>query len=123
MALGQIEPICRKLRREGLPDTTPAALIANGTTREQEILRGTIATLADIALARRPRPPALLIVGEVAGLSERLGRFNFDRATAPDAPGAAKEAGDYVGDYAEDYAQTAHDRSASQFALLTSQME
>jgi uroporphyrin-III C-methyltransferase / precorrin-2 dehydrogenase / sirohydrochlorin ferrochelatase len=119
MALGQIEPICRKLRREGLPDTTPAALIANGTTREQEILRGTIATLADIALARRPRPPALLIVGEVAGLSERLGWFNSDRATAPDAPGAAKEAGDN----AEDYAQTAHDRSASQFALLTSQME
>ncbi len=119
MALGQIEPICRKLRREGLPDTKPAALIANGTTREQEILRGTIATLADMALARRPRPPALLIVGEVAGLSERLGWFNSDRATAPDAPGAAKEAGDY----AEDYAQTAHDRSASQFALLTSQME
>jgi uroporphyrin-III C-methyltransferase/precorrin-2 dehydrogenase/sirohydrochlorin ferrochelatase len=119
MALGQIEPICRKLQREGLPDTTPAALIANGTTREQEILRGTIATLADIALARRPRPPALLIVGEVAGLSERLGWVHPDRAATSDAPGAAKEAGDY----AEDCAQTAHDRSASQFALLTSQME
>jgi siroheme synthase len=95
MALGQIEPICRKLRREGLPDTTPAALIANGTTREQKILRGTIATLADIAAARRPRPPALLIVGEVAGLSERLGWFHSDRPAAPDAPVAAKEAGDY----------------------------
>jgi uroporphyrin-III C-methyltransferase/precorrin-2 dehydrogenase/sirohydrochlorin ferrochelatase len=100
MALGQIEPICRKLRREGLPDTTPAALIANGTTREQEILRGTIATLADIADARRPRPPALLIVGEVAGLSERLGWFHSDRAAVSDAPGTGKEAGEYPGDYA-----------------------
>lgn len=119
MALGQIEPICRKLRREGLPDTTPAALIANGTTPEQEILRGTIATLADIAAARGPRPPALLIVGEVAGLSERLRWFHSDRAAASDAPGIAKEAGDCP----EDYVRMARDRSASQLALLTSQME
>ena len=119
MALGQIEPICRKLRREGLPDTTPAALIANGTTPEQEILRGTIATLADIAAARGPRPPALLIVGEVAGLSERLRWFHSDRAAASDAPGIAKEAGDCP----EDYARMARDRSASQLALPTSQME
>ncbi|MGA8567879.1 MAG: siroheme synthase CysG, partial [Candidatus Binataceae bacterium] len=119
MALGQIEPICRKLRREGLPDTTPAALITNGTTPEQEILRGTIATLADIAAARGPRPPALLIVGEVAGLSERLRWFHSDRAAASDAPGIAKEAGDCP----EDYVRMARDRSASQLALLTSQME
>ena len=39
MALGQIETICRKLRCHGFSDSTPAALIANGTTREQEILR------------------------------------------------------------------------------------
>jgi uroporphyrin-III C-methyltransferase/precorrin-2 dehydrogenase/sirohydrochlorin ferrochelatase len=67
-------------------------LIANGTTREQEILRGTIATLADIAAARRPRPPALLIVGEVAGLSERLAWFHSNRS---DVPATAEEAADY----------------------------
>ncbi len=102
MALGQIEPICRKLRRHGLPDTTPAALIASGTTREQEVLRGTVATLADIAAAHRPRPPALLIVGEVAALSERLGWFHSDRAAASDAPGTV----------AEKCLETARDRAA-----------
>jgi uroporphyrin-III C-methyltransferase / precorrin-2 dehydrogenase / sirohydrochlorin ferrochelatase len=86
-------------------------LVANGTTREQEILRGTIATLADIAAARRPRSPALLIVGEVAGLSERLGWFHPGRAAASDAPGTAEEAGEYL--------EMARDRSASQFALPT----
>ena len=91
MALGQIEPICRRLRRHGLPDTTPAALIAGGTTREQEILCGTVATLADITAVRRPRPPALLIVGEVAALSERLGWFHSDHAAASDAPGTVPE--------------------------------
>ena len=88
MALGQIETICRKLRCHGFSDSTPAALIANGTTREQEILQGTLATLADIAADRRPRSPALLIVGAVAKLSERLGWFHSDRAGAWDEPAA-----------------------------------
>ena len=112
-------PIARLVTNSFIDKNKNQKLFETFTTREQEILRGTIATLADIALARRPRPPALLIVGEVAGLSERLGWVHSDRAATSDAPGAAKEAGDC----AEDYAQTAHDRSASQFALLTSQME
>jgi uroporphyrin-III C-methyltransferase/precorrin-2 dehydrogenase/sirohydrochlorin ferrochelatase len=97
MAAGQIEPICRGLRREGLPDTTPAALIANGTTRRQEVVRGTVATLADIAAARRPPLPALLIVGEVVALSQHLSWFHSDRAPTPDAPGSAEEANGVIG--------------------------
>ena len=112
MAVGQIEPICRRLRGEGLPDTTPAALIASGTTREQEIVCGTIATLADIAPARRPRPPAVLIVGEVAALSESLSWFHSDHASASDTPRTAEDRPDIDGD-----------RSAAQFDLLTSQVE
>jgi uroporphyrin-III C-methyltransferase/precorrin-2 dehydrogenase/sirohydrochlorin ferrochelatase len=96
MALGQIGTICRKLQRHGLPDTTPAALIAQGTTREQEILRGTLATLPDIAAARRPRPPALLIVGEVAALHERLGWFHCARASVSEAPATADDAVGYL---------------------------
>ncbi len=97
MAAGQIEPICRRLRREGLPDTTPAALIANGTTRRQEVVRGTVATLADIAVARRPPSPALLIVGEVVALAQHLSWFHSDRAPTPDAPGSAEEANGVIG--------------------------
>ncbi|MGH7913629.1 MAG: siroheme synthase CysG [Candidatus Binataceae bacterium] len=89
MALGQIKTICHELRRHGLPDTTPVALIANGTTREQEILRETIATLADTAAERQFGPPAVLIVGEVAGLHERLRWFHSGRIASPDEPGAS----------------------------------
>ena len=96
MALGQIETICRKLRRHGLPHTTPAALVARGTTREQEIVRGTLATLAEIAAERRPRPPALLIVGEVAALHERLEWFHTGRASGSDTPAIADDAIDHL---------------------------
>ncbi|HEY2524273.1 MAG TPA: siroheme synthase CysG [Candidatus Binataceae bacterium] len=89
MALGQIEAICRKLCDHGLAGTTPAALVASGTTHEQEIVRGTLATLADLAARRRPPSPALLIVGEVAGLSESLRWFHPDSAAAADLAAAA----------------------------------
>jgi len=119
MALGQTETICRKLHRHGLPDTTPAALVANGTTPKQEILRGTIATLADIAAERGPRPPALLIVGEVVGLSERLGWFHAGRAAAPDerTSGESEEPAPIT---LRPVCQSAVDQSIS---LLTARME
>jgi uroporphyrin-III C-methyltransferase/precorrin-2 dehydrogenase/sirohydrochlorin ferrochelatase len=94
MALGRVATICDELRRHGLPDTTPAALIAHGTTRDQEILNGTIATLADTAAQRRPGPPALLIVGEVAGLHERLRWFHSDGAAASHETSAIGEGRD-----------------------------
>ena len=115
MGLGQIETICCTLRRHGLPDTTPAALIAHGTKRDQEILRGTIATLAEIAARRRPRPPALLIVGAVAALHERLRWFHCDRESAAEAPAAAMEAADFP--------QIAGGRSPGPPGWLTARME
>jgi len=123
MALAQIGTICRKLRRHGLPDTTPAALIANGTTPEQEIVRGTIETLGNIAAARRPRPPALLIVGEVAGVSERLGWFHADRASESDAPATAGEAADYREIASEIASEIVSDRAAGPPGFLTARME
>ena len=96
MALGRVATICDELRRHGLPATTPAALIAHGTTRDQEILNGTIATLADTAAERLPGPPALLIVGEVAGLHERLRWFHSDRAGASDERGEIGEGEDHL---------------------------
>jgi uroporphyrin-III C-methyltransferase/precorrin-2 dehydrogenase/sirohydrochlorin ferrochelatase len=92
MALGQIGAICRELRHHGLRDTTPAALITRGTTRDQEVVRGTLATLADIVAERRPQPPALLIVGEVAALPERLGWFHAGRASESAPPSFADAA-------------------------------
>jgi uroporphyrin-III C-methyltransferase/precorrin-2 dehydrogenase/sirohydrochlorin ferrochelatase len=127
MALGQIGTICRELRRHGLPDTTPAALVAQGTTREQEIVRSTLAALADIAAERRPRPPALLIVGEVAALHERLSWFHADRASVSDARATAGDAVDYLEiapEFPPEIAQEIIDgRAAGQPGLLTVLME
>jgi uroporphyrin-III C-methyltransferase/precorrin-2 dehydrogenase/sirohydrochlorin ferrochelatase len=135
MALRQIERICRELRRHGLPDTTPAALVAQGTMREQEIVCGTLATLADIVAVRRLRSPALLIVGEVAALHEHLSWFRSGRASESDAPATTADAADYPEPFPEPFPELFRElfpglvweiagaRAAGPSGLLTARME
>jgi siroheme synthase len=72
MGLSCLAEIAVGLIEQGLPTTTPVAVIANGTTDRQQEITG---ILADIAgrVARRPLPsPALLIIGDVVAARGRL---------------------------------------------------
>ncbi|HMM67454.1 MAG TPA: siroheme synthase CysG [Dokdonella sp.] len=60
------------LVRHGRPARTPFALIENGTRPGQRIVRGTLADLVEVAALHGVQSPALLIVGEVAALADRL---------------------------------------------------
>lgn len=75
MGLVGIDILCRELAANGLPATTPAALIQQGTTPQQRVLTGTLATLADIVHRSDVRAPTLIIVGEVIRLRDRLKWF------------------------------------------------
>jgi len=93
MALDSIATICRELRRHGLPDTTPAAVISQGTTRDQQVLNATLATLPDSVAEHPVESPALLIVGDVVSLHDRLKWFRPDSSTVIDEAGALKQDG------------------------------
>jgi uroporphyrin-III C-methyltransferase len=70
MALRELEAVCKRLLDEGLDPATPAAVISRGTCPEQEVV---VADLAGIAEAAAGLPgPALVVVGEVVGLRDRL---------------------------------------------------
>jgi len=70
MGLARLREIASGLVEHGLDPETPAAVISAGTTAEQEAVTATIATVADAA--KGVRPPALIVVGDVVSLSERL---------------------------------------------------
>jgi uroporphyrin-III C-methyltransferase/precorrin-2 dehydrogenase/sirohydrochlorin ferrochelatase len=93
MALDRVATICRELRRHGLTDTTPAAVISHGTTRDQKVLNATLATLPDTVAEHPPESPALLIVGDVVSLHDRLKWFRPDSSTVIDEAGALKQDG------------------------------
>src|SRR5690606_40308540 len=59
----------------GRAASTPFALVENGSRADQRVVTGTLAELLERAHAHAVRPPALLIVGEVAALADTLHWF------------------------------------------------
>jgi uroporphyrin-III C-methyltransferase len=71
MALAGLEEIAAGLVAHGREASTPAAVIASGTTDDQRVV---IATLGGIAAAAEEvEAPALVVVGDVVGLAPLLG--------------------------------------------------
>jgi uroporphyrin-III C-methyltransferase len=68
MGLGQVDQISRDLLNAGMKKDTKVAIVASGTTDEQSILRGTLSTIASIAKKADVKPPAVIVIGKVAGL-------------------------------------------------------
>lgn len=65
--------IAERLQQYGRPPDTPAAVISHGTQSTQSTAIGTLANLA--RLAENAPKPALIVVGEVVGLHEKLAWF------------------------------------------------
>src|SRR5437867_4138568 len=70
MALAGLPEMARRLIAHGRPPDTPAAVISSGTTDAQELAAAPLAEIAEAAAGLEP--PALVVVGEVVALSERL---------------------------------------------------
>lgn len=68
MAVKYLPEIAQELRAGGLADATPAAIVADGSTAEQASWHGTLADIAEIAQQHQVRPPAIVVIGDVAGL-------------------------------------------------------
>ena len=83
MGLVGLRAICAGLVAHGLEATTPAALVERGTTENQRVIEGTLATLGDAVEGAGVRAPTLVIVGQVVRLRSRLDWFRPDARTSP----------------------------------------
>jgi uroporphyrin-III C-methyltransferase/precorrin-2 dehydrogenase/sirohydrochlorin ferrochelatase len=82
MGLHGLPVLCKELVAHGLPGSTPAAIVQQGTTHRQRVLIGTLATLPQQTEGAQLKPPTLIIVGEVVRLHDKLKWF--DPAGVPD---------------------------------------
>ena len=82
MGLHGLEMLCAKLVAHGLPDNTPAAIVQQGTTQNQRVITGTLATLPGIAQIEKLQAPTLIIVGGVVTLREKLAWFDPKKSGA-----------------------------------------
>lgn len=74
MGLNQAATISEKLREHGMEANMPVALVENGTAIKQRVVAGTLDELS--ALAQQVASPALIIVGRVVALREKLNWFS-----------------------------------------------
>ena len=76
MGLHGLDILCRELIQHGLPDSTPIAIVQQGTTPNQRVVTGTLATLPAIAAIEKLQAPTLIVVGGVVTLREKLQWFH-----------------------------------------------
>ena len=86
MGLLGLPILCRELVAHGLPPTTPAAIVQQGTTAQQRVVVATLADLPGRAFDARLAPPMLIIVGEVVKLRDKLGWFHPEPGRAAVRP-------------------------------------
>ncbi len=75
MGVKNLGRIAANLRDHGKPGKTPCALIRWGTTADQETVTGTLDDIEAKARERGIAPPAVLVVGEVVRLREKMNWF------------------------------------------------
>jgi uroporphyrin-III C-methyltransferase len=82
MGMQRVGEIAVELQAAGMPATTPAAVIQNGTLQSQRQVIATLATLPDAARAAALGSPALIIIGAVVGLARAADRTMAQLRTA-----------------------------------------
>ena len=80
MGLERLPQLCAGLTAAGLPASTPAAAVSQGTLPEQRSVSGSLGDLAVLACGLES--PALVVVGDVVSVGERLSAASAVGATA-----------------------------------------
>ena len=76
MGLERLESISSNLITAGMSKDTSVAIIENGTSRKQRVIVGTLSNIMEKVKDAKTKPPAIIIVGNVVSLHEKLHWFN-----------------------------------------------
>ncbi len=72
MALDRVGAAAAELVKRGRPGSTPVAVVRRATLPDQQVLVATLDTVGAAVADAGLRPPAVVVVGEVVGLRDRL---------------------------------------------------
>lgn len=86
MAVSRLSDVQARLLEHGQFSSTPVAIVENGARRQQRVLTGRLDRLHDLAVRYSVESPALVYVGNVAGLAMDLHWYGALPLTLADAP-------------------------------------
>ena len=79
MGLANAELLAQQLICHGVPEEKPVAIVQKGTTREQKVYTGKLVDLGNLVDRNAIKPPAIIIVGEVVQLHQKLSGEQLNR--------------------------------------------
>ena len=72
MGLVSIDIICEQLVKHGLSESTPCALVQQGTTNTQREYISTLQDMPILVKKEKPKAPTIFIIGGVVSLRDKL---------------------------------------------------
>lgn len=75
MGVTRVAKIAEALVGNGMPPSTPVAIIRWATTGRQQSVHGTLDNIAQVAEKSGIKPPGIVVIGEVARLRDKLNWF------------------------------------------------
>ena len=75
MGIGRLRQISTDLINAGMDKNTDAAVIENGTTSKQKLVKGTLENIVNLSKKAKIKPPAIIIIGRVVSLQEKISWF------------------------------------------------
>jgi len=81
MGVANLPHICSQLIKYGRSPQTPVAVISWGTTEQQLTVIGTLETIQEIVTGSDITNPAIILVGEVVAIREKIKWFQENRET------------------------------------------
>jgi uroporphyrinogen III methyltransferase/synthase len=75
MGIGNLDSIAQRLIENGMPEDTPAALVANATFPIQRVVKASLGTIKQECERQKVEPPALVVIGSVADSDDQINWF------------------------------------------------
>jgi uroporphyrinogen III methyltransferase/synthase len=75
MGVESLESIASKLLDGGVSPDKPMAIVESGTYPQQRTIIGTLGSIVKDADKNQIKPPAVIVIGEVANLGRKLAWF------------------------------------------------
>ncbi|WP_207212727.1 uroporphyrinogen-III C-methyltransferase [Halogeometricum borinquense] len=92
MGVGKLPDYTAALREAGMDPETPVALVERATWPEMRVATGTLDTIVSVRDETEIEPPAITVIGEVAGTRENVVEFLRNRTGAFEDESATQEA-------------------------------
>ncbi|PSP73706.1 uroporphyrinogen-III C-methyltransferase [Halobacteriales archaeon QH_9_66_26] len=75
MGVGKLPEYTKALREAGMSGETPVALVERASRPDERVVTGTLETITRVADRESVEPPAITVIGEVAGERDRVREF------------------------------------------------